>query len=51
MSMSPGAGYDANRNTRLLQKHNDVHYNDVGTEDDFNMNASDNVSAAKSDYD
>ena len=44
MTTSPGAAYSAQRNQRLLQKAGDEHYGQVGAdEDDYQMNASDNV--------
>ncbi len=42
MNTSPGAGYDSNRNKRLLQQADDKHYNQVDNDEDtdFNMNHS-----------
>lgn len=44
MGLSPGAGYNANRNKNLLMRNKDQHYDQVEDEEeenDFNMNASD----------
>ena len=44
MGTSPGAGYDANRNKRLLNKQDDKHYDQVDEDDanqEFDMNHSD----------
>ena len=39
MNTSPGAGYDSNRNKRLLEKQEDKHYGKVADDnDDYDMN-------------